>query len=320
MAQLKADSGELVWVLYPCIAGTGLGILYTATMFVSRRGPIARPMTLAGRARSPADPLPHSPSQPTLAPLRPDQHPQAMSFYNFARSFGQVFGIAIGSTVLTNSLSSQLPSSFLATYGGSAEAAVPYIAALAEPVRTQVRVAYADALGWIWWVSLGVAGAGLVGTCGMTSMEMTGETDERWGLEGEGVVGVAAVALAVAGLERVEVEKPHVLGDDDAHEFSVRPNSPLAPPRALGRAGHGRSKSARFSVDLLAAIGARPAAMPAPANRMTMFESPRPAPRAGSLGGGGPPMRMSVLGMPAGGASGRVPGRSTSVDWRMSRV
>ncbi len=30
MTMLKADSGELAWVLYPVIAGCGLGILYVS--------------------------------------------------------------------------------------------------------------------------------------------------------------------------------------------------------------------------------------------------------------------------------------------------
>lgn len=50
-----------------------------------------------------------------------------------SRSFGQVFGIAIGSTVLQNRLSSTLPAEFVAQLGGSSEiafAAIPVIASL----------------------------------------------------------------------------------------------------------------------------------------------------------------------------------------------
>lgn len=53
-----------------------------------------------------------------------------MAFYAFVRSLGQVFGIAIGSTVLQNGLSKNLPEAFLHQIGGNAGnalAAIPSI-------------------------------------------------------------------------------------------------------------------------------------------------------------------------------------------------
>jgi len=231
---------------------------------------------------------------PTLAPLAPSQHPQAMSFYNFSRCFGQVFGIAIGSTALTNALKDKLPASFLAQYGSAAETAIPYIAPLAEPLRTQVRVAYASSLVYVWYVSLGVAGLGLLGTLGLYSIEMTAEKDERWGLEGEGTVPVAVI-----GLEGVAVEKP----GEGCVDATL--DGPLAPPAPLG--GTNR-RSVRSSAELLSGISGRPYS-----TQNSIYQSPRPAP--------GAPVRMTVLCAPGQGepsAEGR--GRSTSVDWGTARI
>lgn len=103
MSLLKWDSPMGAWVGYPVIAGLGLGILYAGTNFV------------------------------VLAPLKPSQQPSAMAFYGFARSFGQVFGIAIGSTILQNRLTAELPAEFIAQLGGGAEiafAAIPLISNL----------------------------------------------------------------------------------------------------------------------------------------------------------------------------------------------
>lgn len=57
-----------------------------------------------------------------------------MAFYGFTRAFGQVFGIAIGSTILQNELTKNLPAEFAAQVGGEgseiAFAAIPLIAGL----------------------------------------------------------------------------------------------------------------------------------------------------------------------------------------------
>jgi hypothetical protein len=106
-----------------------------------------------------------------------------MGFFNFARSIGQVFGIAIGNTVLTNQLHKKLPAEFLAEHGASAEAAIPYIKALADPLRHEVRVAFAESLQTVWYVMVGIAGLGLISVFFMKSLPLTTETDDKWGLE-----------------------------------------------------------------------------------------------------------------------------------------
>ena len=99
---------------------------------------------------------------PVLAPVTPAQQPFAVSFlsfeegspvvpvvvtdcrrcrlteglqsefYGFTRAFGQVFGIAIGSTILQNRLNELLPAAFLERFGSGeiAFAAIPVIKTL----------------------------------------------------------------------------------------------------------------------------------------------------------------------------------------------
>ena len=54
------------------------------------------------------------------------------AFYGFTRAFGQVFGIAIGSTILQNRLNELLPAAFLERFGSGeiAFAAIPVIKTL----------------------------------------------------------------------------------------------------------------------------------------------------------------------------------------------
>lgn len=166
MTLIQAYSPPAVFVCFPLVAGLGLGALSTALRF------------------------------PILAPLRPAQHPQAMGFFQFSRSLGQVFGITIGSAVFTNRLGRTLPAAFVEAHGAS-EAAISYVAHLREPIRTQVRMAFASSLQTVWFVMLGIAVVGLLATLGLRSVPMTVERDEAWGLEGEAVDGTEVkVALA----------------------------------------------------------------------------------------------------------------------------
>ncbi|GAA5825806.1 hypothetical protein JCM5353_002439 [Sporobolomyces roseus] len=155
MTLIKWDSGKAVWVGFPVITGMGIGMLYSATNF------------------------------PILAPVTPSQQPFASAFYGFTRSFGQVFGIAIGSSILQNRLNSLLPSEFLAQFGSGeiAFAAIPIIETLEEPLRTEVRKAFAESIKTIWQVILGVACLGFVVSLAIKSIPLTMDQDEKWGLE-----------------------------------------------------------------------------------------------------------------------------------------
>ncbi|ORY63676.1 iron permease [Leucosporidium creatinivorum] len=154
-SMLRWDSSKGAWVGYPILMGMGLGVLYASTNF------------------------------PVLAPLKPSQQPHAMAFFGFTRAFGQVFGIAIGSTVLQNQLTKNLPSEFTSQLGGSSEiafSAIPLISGLAEPLRTEVRAAFANSIQTIWQVMIGLAGLGFLVAFAMRSLPLTSEVDENWGL------------------------------------------------------------------------------------------------------------------------------------------
>ncbi|BGP49770.1 hypothetical protein JCM10450v2_005675 [Rhodotorula kratochvilovae] len=155
---LKADSSRNMWAGFTVIIGMGLGMLYAATNF------------------------------PVLAPLKPSQQPHAITFFGFVRSFGQVFGIAIGSTIFSNELTKNLPEEFASQFGEMtgdiAYALIPQIKTLAEPLRSDVQAAFADSLRTIWQVLIGVAGLGLVVSVFMQSLPLTTEMDEEnWGLK-----------------------------------------------------------------------------------------------------------------------------------------
>lgn len=151
-----------------------------------------------------------STNYPVLAPLKPEQQPAAMAFFGFTRAFGQVFGISIGSTVLQNQLVKNLPAAFYAHFGtgssGIAFAAIPFIKTLfvpsrilwlyerimltsilaslirPEPLKTEVRVAFADSLRRVWQVSIGIAGLAFLASLFIQNLALATETNSEWGL------------------------------------------------------------------------------------------------------------------------------------------
>jgi hypothetical protein len=130
-----------------------------------------------------------------------------MAFYGLVRSFGQVFGIAIGSTILQNKLTDLLPVEFASQFGEGGEiayAAIPYIKALYvaslflvllaesdlflensdEPLRSVVRAAFSDSIKVIWQTMIGIAGLGFVVSLAIQQMDLATVTDEEnWGLK-----------------------------------------------------------------------------------------------------------------------------------------
>jgi hypothetical protein len=131
-----------------------------------------------------------------------------MAFYGLVRSFGQVFGIAIGSTILQNKLTDLLPVEFASQFGEGGEiaySAIPYIKALFvfslpsfaspdidlsplensdEPLRSVVRAAFSDSIKVIWQTMIGIAGLGFVVSLAIQQMDLATVTDEEnWGLK-----------------------------------------------------------------------------------------------------------------------------------------
>jgi hypothetical protein len=75
---------------------------------------------------------------------------------------------------------------FSAQFPGGADiafSAIPFISGLEEPLRSEVRAAFADSLSILWKVLIGVAGMGLISTVLMKEVTMNTETDEKWALE-----------------------------------------------------------------------------------------------------------------------------------------
>lgn len=109
------------------VSALGIGILYAASVF------------------------------PILAPLPPSIAGQALSFQMLVRTFGNVLGISIGATTMTNVLAKKLPQAYLDTVpGGTAGAysSIPLIRGLEEPLKMQVRDAFAQSLRVVWIVMI----------------------------------------------------------------------------------------------------------------------------------------------------------------------
>ncbi|TBU29033.1 major facilitator superfamily domain-containing protein [Dichomitus squalens] len=123
---------------------------------------------------------------PVLAPLPVDKNAHALAFFAFCRSFAGVWGVTISGTILQNELNKRLPVAFLNMYPGGASiaySAIPDISGLQEPLRSQVRDAFAGSIAVIWQVMIGIAGAGLLSSLAMKNVQMGSKVDEKWGLE-----------------------------------------------------------------------------------------------------------------------------------------
>ncbi|CUA72529.1 hypothetical protein RSOLAG22IIIB_04926 [Rhizoctonia solani] len=159
LSTIKADSPMVKSVGFQVVFGIGAGILYESITF------------------------------PILAPLPVTLNASALALLAFIRTFAGTYGVAIGSSVLQTELGKRLPSEFSALFPGGTEiafSAIPFIASLEEPLRTQVGEAFADSLAVLWRVFIGIAGAGFISVFLMREIPMSDETDERWALEQAG--------------------------------------------------------------------------------------------------------------------------------------
>ena len=88
--------------------------------------------------------------------------------------------------MLQNELSSRLPSDFLASRPSGVEisyAAIPQIRALGEPLKDEVRDAFADSLDVLWEVMIAVSGVGFLSAWIMRGIPLQQIGDENWGLK-----------------------------------------------------------------------------------------------------------------------------------------
>ncbi|KAH7907493.1 major facilitator superfamily domain-containing protein [Hygrophoropsis aurantiaca] len=158
LSTLDADSSRAYAVAIQIIGGCGAGAISTTTYF------------------------------PALAPLDVSQNAQALAFFAFLRNFAQVWGITIGGTILQNQLHARLPPTFTSQFPEGTAIAysiIPIISTLEEPLKTQVRVAFAESLRVIWRVFIGIGGMGLLASLPMKALPLHTAVDKNWGFEHE---------------------------------------------------------------------------------------------------------------------------------------
>ncbi|KAK7050204.1 iron permease [Favolaschia claudopus] len=156
LSTLNADSPRAASIGYLVITSVGMGIVILGSYF------------------------------PVLAPVSVTKNAHALSFLVFLRNFSGVWGVTIGGTVLQNQLRKKLPAEFVAQFPGGVEiayAAIPVIGTLEEPLRTQVRNAFADSFKAVWWVTTGIAGLGLLFSLAMKHYPLHTAVDKDWGFE-----------------------------------------------------------------------------------------------------------------------------------------
>ncbi|KAG8914324.1 hypothetical protein FRC00_014484 [Tulasnella sp. 408] len=100
---------------------------------------------------------------------------------------GATWGVTIGATILQNQLKAKLPKEFLGMFLSEGVeityAAIPHILALPEPLRTEVREAFASSLRVIWLAMIGICALGLLCVLWMKELKLHESTDENWGME-----------------------------------------------------------------------------------------------------------------------------------------
>ncbi|KAF8069218.1 Mfs1.2, partial [Lyophyllum atratum] len=162
---VESTTGVGVVLGLQIVAGVGFGIVYSATYF------------------------------PVLAPLPLSAAPHSLAFFAFLRQFAGVWSVTIGGAVLQNAMQTKLPSEFTTLFPGGTAVFYEVIAelgALPEPLRSQVREAFGEALRLTWLVVTGIAGLGLVASLGMRGLPLSTSTDKEWGVEEKEKVEVGA--------------------------------------------------------------------------------------------------------------------------------
>ncbi|KAI9056773.1 iron permease [Trametes sanguinea] len=156
LSLLKDDSSTAAWAGFQIIAAAGIGIIWACTIF------------------------------PILAPLPVTRAASALAFYNFCRTFAQTWGVAISASILQNELKKRLPEAFVAQFPEGVEiayAAIPVIRTLKEPLKTEVRVAFAESMSIVWKAMIGFSAAGILTLALLREVPMQKHTDETYGLE-----------------------------------------------------------------------------------------------------------------------------------------
>lgn len=164
------------WIL----AALGFGIMSTITVSSPRSQQIGFQIVLGVGIGF----LFPGPTYPVLAAAPITETAHCLALFDFIRNLAQAFGVTVGSTILQNELKKQLPAAFLETVstGEIAYALIPIVGTLPEPLRAQVRAAFAGSVQVIWRVMIGVSVAGLLCALAMKELKMHEMTAEEWGI------------------------------------------------------------------------------------------------------------------------------------------
>lgn len=153
LSTLHADTSRAKSIGYQIILGSGIGLVYSSIYF------------------------------PVLAPLPVSSNAPALALYMFLRTFSQVWGVAIGGSVLQNQLVKHLPVAFTSQFPAGTElayAAIPTISSLPRPLQVEVQNAFATSLDVVWRVQLIISAVGMLASLFMRSLPLHTETDRKW--------------------------------------------------------------------------------------------------------------------------------------------
>ncbi|KAJ6454453.1 iron permease [Mycena vitilis] len=156
LGTLDENSGRPICYGFQTLIAVGMGIIYIAAFF------------------------------PALAPVPVSQSAAALAFFAFLRNFALIWGVTIGGTVLQNELSTRLPADFLAQFPGGTQIAfevIPSIGNLPQPLKDEVRHAFAESLQVLWNVVAGISGLGLLVSLLMKHLPLHTSVDADWGRE-----------------------------------------------------------------------------------------------------------------------------------------
>ncbi|KAJ6454539.1 major facilitator superfamily domain-containing protein [Mycena vitilis] len=121
---------------------------------------------------------------PALAPIPVSLNAPALAFFTFSRNFALIWGTTIGGTVLQNQLTARLPTDFLAQFPGGTQISfevIPSIRNLPQPLKDEVRRAFAGSLRVLWNVAAGISGLGLLVGLFMKHLPLHTSVDADWG-------------------------------------------------------------------------------------------------------------------------------------------
>ncbi|KAI0648808.1 iron permease [Trametes meyenii] len=161
-----------------------------------------------------------------LAPLPESNVTHALAFFTFTRMVAQGWGVVIGGAILQNVLLQQLPQSFTARLPQGVEvafAAIQSISSLPDALQAEVRAVFAHATRLIWFVMIGVSGAGFLSCFLLRDVQMRpgARLDPDDAAEWEPKLGDNSVPDSPARTR------------DFAHLQDTPPDSPTSPPHDL---------------------------------------------------------------------------------------